>query len=79
MPDAHGVDPLENVIDLVDIAGRLTASTVVVVGGDRVEALTLVESARDHCIVDRIILIGRKPCLAAEGIVKDIVYSIAGL
>lgn len=47
------------VIDLLDIAGRLTASTVVVVGGDRVEDLNLVESARDHGIVDRIILAGR--------------------
>lgn len=47
------------VIDLVDIAGRMTASTVAVVGGDRVEDLSLVESARDHGIVDRIILIGR--------------------
>ena len=48
-----------NVIDLVDIAGQLAASTVVIAGGDRAEDLTLVESARDHGIVDRIILVGR--------------------
>ncbi len=48
-----------NVIDLVDIAGQLAASTVVIAGGDRTEDLTLVESARDHGIVDRMILVGR--------------------
>jgi len=58
--DRDGVEQLENVIDLIDIAGRMTASAVVVVGGDRVEDLLLVESARDHGIVDRIILIGRR-------------------
>lgn len=51
---------LETVADLVDIAGRLPASTVVVAGGGRVEDLRLVESARDHGIVNRIILVGRK-------------------
>ncbi len=60
MFNAGNVNEFENVIDLIDIAGRLTASTVVVVGGDREEDLSLVESARDHGIVDRIILIGRK-------------------
>ncbi|MBE0537735.1 MAG: hypothetical protein IH624_18905 [Phycisphaerae bacterium] len=65
MPDPDRLNELENVIDLIDIAGRLAASTVVVVGGDRVEDLTLVESARDHGIVDRIILIGRKERIAA--------------
>ena len=49
---------LESVADLVEIAGRLKATTVVVVGGDRVEDLRLVESARDHGIIDRIILAG---------------------
>jgi len=65
MPDPDRLNELENVIDLIDVAGRLTASTVVVAGGDRVEDLTLVESARDHGIVDRIILIGRKERIAA--------------
>jgi len=57
------VSDFENVIDLIDIAGRLTASTVVVVGGDRAEDLSLVESARDHGVVERIILIGRSRCI----------------
>jgi butyrate kinase len=51
---------IEKVIDLIEIAGGLPASTVVVVGGHRVEDLRLVESARDHGIVDRIILVGLK-------------------
>ncbi len=51
---------LEKVIDLIEIAGGLPSSTVVVVGGHRVEDLRLVESARDHGIVDRIILVGKK-------------------
>jgi phosphotransacetylase len=59
MFDSGRGDDFQNVIDLVDMAGRVKASTVAVVGGDRVEDLTLVESARDHGIVDRIILIGR--------------------
>ncbi len=50
--------PLTTVADLVDIAGGLPASTVVVVGGERVDDLRLVESARDHGIVARILLIG---------------------
>ncbi|MGO9952092.1 MAG: butyrate kinase [Dissulfurispiraceae bacterium] len=51
---------LEKVMDLVEIAGALTASTVIVAGGHRIEDLRLVESARDHGIVDRIILVGSK-------------------
>jgi len=51
---------LEKVVDLVEIAGGLPSSTVVVVGGHRIEDLRLVESARDHGIVDRIILVGSK-------------------
>ncbi len=50
--------PLTTVANLVDIAGGLPASTVVVVGGERVDDLQLVESARDHGIVERILLIG---------------------
>ncbi|HMK59849.1 MAG TPA: butyrate kinase [Dissulfurispiraceae bacterium] len=49
---------LEKVVDLVEVAGGLASSTVVVVGGHRIEDLRLVESARDHGIVDRIILVG---------------------
>ena len=51
---------LSSVSELIEIAGRMTASTVVVPGGDRVEDLRLVESARDHGIVDRIVLVGKK-------------------
>ena len=51
---------LKSVAELVEIAGRLDASTVVIPGGDRVGDLRLVESARDHGIVDRIILVGKK-------------------
>lgn len=65
MPKPDSVNELQKVIDLVEIAGRMTASTVVVVGGDRGEDLSLVESARDHGIVNRIILIGRPARIAA--------------
>jgi butyrate kinase len=51
-------DILRSVADLVDIAGHLPPSSVIVPGGDRVEDLQLVEAARDHGIVDRIILVG---------------------
>ena len=49
---------LRSVADLVEIAGQMAPSTVVVAGGDRVEDLRLVESARDHGIIDRILLVG---------------------
>ena len=51
---------LESVADLLEVAGGLPPSTVVVAGGDRVEDLRLVESARDHGIVDRVILVGQR-------------------
>src|SRR5512143_4024413 len=60
------------VVDLVDIAGKLPASTVVVAGGHRVEDLRLVESARDHGIVDRIILVGLKDLIAQS-------FSVVGI
>ncbi|MFW6181202.1 MAG: hypothetical protein ACOC8N_05585, partial [Spirochaetota bacterium] len=53
-----GAPGLRAVSDLVEIAGRMRASTVAVPGGHRAEDLRLVESARDHGIVDRILLIG---------------------
>ncbi len=53
-----------SVIDLIDIAGRLKPSTVVIAGGHRIEDLRLVESARDHGIVDRIVLIGKKELIS---------------
>jgi len=58
--EAAPAERLEAVADLIEIAGRLTPSTAVVPGGHRVEDLRLVESARDHGIVDRIVLVGRK-------------------
>ncbi len=69
-PNADGYSPrnakrLEKVVDLVEIAGRLRPLTAVMAGGDRVEDLLLLESARDHGIIDRIILIGRKERIAA--------------
>ncbi len=54
------VPRLNSVTDLVEIAGNMSASAVAVAGGDRIEDLRLVESARDHGIVERIILIGNK-------------------
>lgn len=59
------IERLEKVADIIEIAGGLgSASTVVVVGGHRVEDLRLVESARDHGIVGRIILVGLKDRIA---------------
>jgi butyrate kinase len=55
----------EKVVDLVEIAGSLHPLTAVMAGGERVEDLLLVESARDHGIIDRIILVGRKDRIAA--------------
>ena len=59
---------LTAVVDLIELAGRLTPSTAVVPGGHRVEDLRLVESARDHGIVDRIILVGDKDRIAGGGV-----------
>ena len=57
----HGI---EAVVDLIEVAGRLAGATVVVVGGDRVEDLRLVEAAADHGIVNRVVLVGRKERIA---------------
>jgi phosphotransacetylase len=69
-PDLDDSDDLtsgriEAVVDLLELAGQLTAPTTVVPGGHRVEDLRLVESARDHSIVDRIILVGDKDRISA--------------
>jgi hypothetical protein len=56
--DADPPPSFKVVADLIEIAGTMPATTVVVVGGERVEDLKLVESARDHGIVERIMLIG---------------------
>ncbi|MBU4496005.1 MAG: hypothetical protein KJ874_11995 [Acidobacteria bacterium] len=51
---------LNTVLDVIETAGRLRSSTVIVAGGDRIDDVELVESARDHGFVDRIILVGDK-------------------
>ena len=56
----ESVPEFQSVTDLVDIAGAMKASTVLIAGGHRIEDLRLVESARDHGIIDRIILVGNK-------------------
>ena len=54
----------EKVVDLVDIAGSLQPLTAVMAGGERVEDLLLVESARDHGIINRIVLVGKKQLIS---------------
>ena len=61
----HAQGRLATVADLIEIAGRLSPSTAIVPGGHRVEDLRLVESARDHGIVDRIVLVGQRDRIAA--------------
>ena len=68
-------DRLGRVADLVQIAGRLSPLTAVLAGGHRVADLRLVESARDHGFVDRIILVGRKDRIAAA--VAEAAISVA--
>lgn len=63
-PAPEPSEELCRVVDLVEIAGRLAGVSVVVVGGERVEDLRLVESARDHGIVDRIVLVGQRERIA---------------
>ena len=66
---------LARVTDLFAIAGGLSPSTAVLSGGHRVEDLRLVESARDHGFVDRIILVGQKDPMAAA--VKEAAIDVA--
>ncbi len=54
------VEKLNVVSDLVTFAGQLDPATVLIAGGERLEDIRLVEAARDHGIVKRIILIGRE-------------------
>lgn len=62
---AHDPPPLAAVADLLTIAGGLQPKSVVIPGGDRDDDLRLVESARDHGIVDRCVLIGDGPEIRA--------------
>ncbi|MFP4057305.1 MAG: butyrate kinase [Candidatus Brocadiia bacterium] len=52
------LEPIHAVSDLVVLAGHLRPKTVVIAGGDREDDIRLVESARDHGIVQRCILVG---------------------
>jgi len=61
------MDRIETVVDLIEVAGRLAGATVVVVGGDRVEDLRLVEAATDHGIVNRVVLVGSKERIGGHG------------
>jgi len=73
MPEDDGnsasphAEPVQSINDLLELAGSLATSSVAVIGGDRVADLQLVESARDHGIIDRIVLIGQ-----AEGIARAV-------
>jgi phosphate butyryltransferase len=63
---------IEAVSDLVLIAGGLRPKTIIIPGGDREDDLKLVESARDHGIVSRCIVVGDEKAIrgaaAAVGI-----------
>ena len=59
-PKSNTNSDVKSVLDLIDVAGQMKASTVVIAGGDRVDDLSLVESARDHGIIQRIILVGNR-------------------
>lgn len=50
----------EKVVDLVEFAGAMRPLTAVISGGERTEDLLLVESARDHGIIGRIVLVGKR-------------------
>ena len=65
---------LEAVTDLLAVAGQLRAKSVVIPGGDRDDDLRLVESARDHGIVERCVLVGDAPeiCAAASRVGIDV-------
>jgi butyrate kinase len=71
----NSADRLDTVTDLVDIAGKMKASSVVIAGGYRSEDLRLVESARDHGIIDRLILVG--PGGAVYSAVEEVGIEIA--
>jgi len=78
------VPHIEAVSDLVLIAGGLRPKTVIIPGGDREDDLRLVESARDHGIVSRCILVGDEAAIrraaAAVGVTvaDDDIVAAAG-
>jgi len=74
-PGQVSSERLARVTDLFATAGCLSPSTAVLSGGHRVEDLRLVESARDHGFVDRVILIGQRERMAAA--VKEAAIDVA--
>jgi len=78
------VPRIEAVSDLVLVAGGLRPKTVIIPGGDREDDLRLVESARDHGIVSRCILVGDEAAIrraaAAVGVTvaDDDIVAAAG-
>ena len=81
-PARRALPRIERVSDLALIAGHLPPRSVIIPGGDRTEDLRLVESARDHGIVDRCILVGDGPSIerAAEEVgiplaAEDVVHA----
>lgn len=62
--DAHDARGFKKVADLVGIAGSMRPMSAVLAGGERVEDLRLVESARDHGIIERVVLVGREHRIA---------------
>ena len=51
---------LKSVSDLIEIAGKLPGTTILIPGGDRIEDIRLVDAATDYGIINRAILIGSK-------------------
>lgn len=62
-PSSSKAPQFEAVSDLVLVAGFMRPRTVIIPGGDREDDLRLVESARDHGIVDRCILVGEEKAI----------------
>ena len=49
---------LKSVSDLVEIAGQLPETTVLIPGGNRVEDIRLVDAACDHGILNKAVFVG---------------------
>lgn len=57
---SESIERPKSVVDLFHYAGHLEASSAIIAGGERLEDIQLVESARDHGIIKRIVLVGRE-------------------
>jgi phosphate butyryltransferase len=64
--------PLQAIADLVETAGQLTPSSVIIPGGTRIEDLRLVEAASDLGIVDRVWLVGEPQRILAAAQEADV-------